>query len=200
MKVILLQELKGRGGEGDVIEVARGHAVNFLLPRKIAVEATKGNLKQLELRKHNIAKRESERLDSADKIFDALNEKTITVRARVGDEGQLFGSVTSTQIAEALREQFGAEIDRRKIDVHTPIKKVGEHVVAVSVYRDLKAELIVKVIDERTPVVVPAPVVEVVAEAEVEADTEAERIADEVIPADEAVPSDETVEVDGLQD
>jgi len=151
MKVILLQELKGKGGEGDVVEVTRGHAVNFLFPRKIAIEATKGNLKQLELRKHNIAKREAERLDTADKIFAALNEKVVTVRARVGEEGQLFGSITAPQIAEALLEQYGAEVDRRKIDIRSAIKTAGEHTVSIAVYREIKAVVTVNVIDERTP-------------------------------------------------
>ena len=150
MKVILLHELKGKGGEGDIVDVARGHAVNYLFPQKLAVEATPGNLKQLELRKHNIARREAERLDSADKVFEALNEKIVTVRARVGEEGQLFGSVTSSQIAEALHAEYGLDIDRKKIDVHTPIKKAGEHSVSIAVYRDLRAEIVVKVIDERT--------------------------------------------------
>lgn len=148
MKVILLQELKGRGGEGDVVEVKRGYAVNYLFPQKFAIEATKGNLKQLELRKHNIAKRESERLDSADKIQGALADKVITIAARVGEEGQLFGSVTTQQIAEKLKEELGLVVDRRKIDVHTLIKTAGEHSVTVSVYRDTKATLTIRVVDE----------------------------------------------------
>jgi large subunit ribosomal protein L9 len=149
MKVILLQELKGKGGEGDVVEVTRGYAVNYLLPRKLAVEATKGNLKQLELRRHNIAKREAARVDSADKAYESLNAKTVVIKARVGEEGQLFGSVTSAMIAEAIHEQFGIEIDRRKIELQGHIKAAGEHVVPVSIYRELKAELVVKVVDER---------------------------------------------------
>ena len=148
MKVILLQELKGRGGEGDVIEVKHGYAVNYLLPNKMATEATKGNLKQLELRKHNIAKRETERLDSADKIHNALANKVLTIPARVGEEGQLFGSVTTQQIADKLNEEFGLEVDRRKIDLRSPIKTAGEHSVIVSVYRDIKATLTVNVVSE----------------------------------------------------
>lgn len=148
MKVILLQELKGKGGEGDVVEVTRGHAVNYLFPKKIAVEATKGNLKQLELRKHNIAKRETERLDTADKLFDALNESVIKVYARVGEEGQLFGSITSTQIAEAIQEKFNVEIDRKKIDIRSAIKTEGEHLISLAIYRDVRAVITVNVVDE----------------------------------------------------
>ncbi|MDR1014164.1 MAG: 50S ribosomal protein L9 [Coriobacteriales bacterium] len=151
MKVILLNELKGRGGEGDVIDVATGYAVNFLFPRRIALAATKGNLKQLELRKHNIAKRETERLDTADGLMSALEGQRIRISAKVGEEGQLFGSVTPAQIADAINERFGVEIDRRRIDLHGAIKTAGEHPAVVSIYRDVKATVIVEVVDENAP-------------------------------------------------
>lgn len=161
MKVILLQELKGRGGEGDVIEVARGFAVNYLLPRKVAIEATKGNLKQLEQRAHNIKAREDQRMGDAQSLFDKLNSKTVRVEAKVGEEGHLFGSVTSTHIQAAIAEQLGVEVDRRKIETHGHIKDVGHHAVDVSIYRDVKAEVIVDVVGEGAPAV-PTTVVEVV--------------------------------------
>ncbi|MDR3307599.1 MAG: 50S ribosomal protein L9 [Coriobacteriales bacterium] len=158
MKVILLQELKGRGGEGDVIEVATGFAVNFLFPKKIAIAATKGNLKQLEERKHNIATRELGRLDSADKVLAALDGRKLVIGAKVGEEGQLFGSVTSLQIADALKERFGLDVDRKKIDLRTTIKTVGDHPVVVAIYREVKATIIVEVVDEKTLVApIPAP-------------------------------------------
>ena len=99
MKVILLQELKGKGGEGDVVDVAPGFANNYLMPQGIAILATKGNLKQLEMRKNNIAKREATRLADADKLKSVLDGASVKVDAKVGEEGQLFGSVTATQIA-----------------------------------------------------------------------------------------------------
>lgn len=148
MKVILLQEIKGQGGEGDVVEVKRGYAVNYLFPQKLAIPANKGNLQQLELRKHNIAKRETERLDSADKIQTALADRIFVIAARVGEEGQLFGSVTTQQIADKLNEELGLEIDRKKIDLHAPIKTAGEHSVTVSVYRDIKAVFTVNVVSD----------------------------------------------------
>ena len=149
MKVILLEELKGRGGEGDVIDVATGYAVNYLFPKKIAIQATQGNLKQLELRKHNIAKREATRLDSAEKIFAALDGQMLRIAARVGEEGQLFGSVTPQQVAEAINAKFGTEIDRKHVDLHEIIKKAGEHTATVSVYRETKAIITIEVIDEK---------------------------------------------------
>jgi len=161
MKVILLQELKGRGGEGDVIDVAQGFAVNYLLPRKIAITATKGNLKQLESRSHNIKAREESRLGDAQSVFDKLNGKVVKVEAKVGEEGRLFGSVTTTHIEAAIAEQLGVEIDRRKIETHGHIKDVGPHVINVAIYRDVRAELTVDVHAEGH-VEVPTTVVEVV--------------------------------------
>ena len=130
MKVILLQELKGKGGEGDVVDVAPGFANNYLMPQGIAILATKGNLKQLEMRKNNIAKREATRLADADKLKSVLDGASVKVDAKVGEEGQLFGSVTAAQIAEA-------------------IKTAGQHEVVISIYRDIKATVTLLVgIDE----------------------------------------------------
>ncbi len=148
MKVILLKELKGRGGEGDVIDVAQGFAVNYLLPQGIALKATKGELKQLEQRRGNIEKRELARTTDAGVIKDALDGKTVEVTAKVGEEGQLFGSVTPAIIAEAITEQIGVTVDRKKVDLGKPIKVVGVHQVAVSIYREIKATVNVKVAGE----------------------------------------------------
>jgi len=148
MKVILLQELKGRGGEGDIIDVAQGFAVNYLLPRKVAIQATSGNVKQLEQRLHNIKKREDQRLNDAGSLSAALEGKTVTVFAKVGEEGRLFGSITALMIEDAIRDQLGVEVDRRRIETHGHIKEVGPHTVDVSVYREVKAQLVVNVAAE----------------------------------------------------
>lgn len=190
MKVILLEELKGRGGEGDVIDVAHGFAVNYLLPRGIALEATPGNLKQLEQRRHHIEKREKARVSSADALFESLDEKSVTIEARVGEAGQLFGSVTSHMIADAVAEQLGVEVDRKKIDTHGAIKEVGPVAVTVSIYRDVRANLIVNVVPEGGVVdgaEAEAEVVEdvVVVEADEVAEDAESEVADEV-EADEA--------------
>ena len=102
MKVILLGELKGKGGEGDVVEVAQGFAENYLFPNRMALPATKGNMKQLEERRHNIAKREEKRIADAEALKAALDGKTVLIDAKVGDEGQLFGSVTNVMVADAV--------------------------------------------------------------------------------------------------
>ena len=169
MKVILLTEVQGKGGEGDVVDVAPGFANNYLMPQGIAILATKGNLKQLEMRKKNIAKREEARLADAAKLQAALDGASVKVDAKVGEEGQLFGSVTAAQIAEAIKESLGVEIDRRRIEAGKAIKTAGQHEVVISIYRDIKATVTLLVgIDE----------VEAEEEAE-EAAPEAEEVATE---------------------
>jgi large subunit ribosomal protein L9 len=199
MKIILLQELKGRGGEGDVIDVAQGFAVNYLLPRKVAIEATKGNLKQLEQRSKNIHVREEGRLGESQALAEALDGKVVTVFAKVGEEGRLFGSITALMVGEAIADQLGVEIDRRKIETHGHIKDVGPHTVNIAIYREIKAELTVDVVPEghvaeEIPVTIVAevegigadgePFVEVVEETVEQADSDA--ALDEAVEADEA--------------
>ncbi|NHM16421.1 50S ribosomal protein L9 [Eggerthellaceae bacterium zg-887] len=141
MKIILLDELRGKGGEGDVIDVADGFANNYLFRQGIAIPATKGNLKQLEQRRKNIEKREVTRIANAEKLKEALEGVKVVIDVRVGEEGQLFGSVTNAMIAEALVAQLNVEIDRRRIELNNPIKVSGEHKVQVALYRDIKATL-----------------------------------------------------------
>lgn len=196
MKVILLQEVKGKGSEGDVVDVARGYAVNYLLPRKFAIEATSGNLKQLEARRSNIEAREDARRGEASAAAAAIEGKTVRIGARVGDEGRLYGSVTGQMIADAVIDQLAVDIDRRKIDVHGHIKEVGEHVVTVSLHRDVKVDLTVAVVAEGEAAQVAEPTVAEVL-AQVEAEEAAEETADESAEASEADEADEaTVESD----
>ena len=135
MKVVLLGEIKGKGGEGDVVDVAQGYAENYLFPKKLAVAATKGNLKQLEERRSNIEKREAVRIADANTLKETLEGKSVVVDAKVGDEGVLFGSVTSAMIADAVKAQLGVELDRKRIELGKPIKMAGSHEV---LYHTLK--------------------------------------------------------------
>ena len=187
MKVILTKELQGRGGEGDVVEVARGFAVNYLLPRGLAIQATAGNLKQLEQRMHNIKTREAQRVTEASGFSAQLHEKSVTIEVKVGEEGRLFGSVTNAMVAEAIAEQLGVEVDRRKVEVTTHVKEVGSYTADVAVYRDIKAVVTVNVVAEGGAVEAP---VEAPVEVPVEVEAEAE-VADE---AAEAVAEEETTE------
>lgn len=171
MKVVLLGEIKGKGGEGDVVDVAQGYAENYLFPKKLAVAATKGNLKQLEERRSNIEKREAVRIADANTLKETLEGKSVVVDAKVGDEGVLFGSVTSAMIADAVKAQLGVELDRKRIELGKPIKMAGSHEVAVSLYREIRATLTVLVgvtADEK----VEEEAVEETAEAETEAAAE----------------------------
>ena len=203
MKIILLQELKGRGGEGDVIDVAQGFAVNYLLPRKVAIEATKGNLKQLEQRFKNIRVREEGRLGESNALAEALEGKVVTVFAKVGEEGRLFGSITTVMIAEAIADQLRVEIDRRKIETHGHIKEVGPHVINVAIYRELRAELTVNVVAEghvaeEVPVTVVAEVEGIGADGEpfVEVVEETVEQADSDVALDEATDDSDGSEVE----
>ena len=145
MKVILLGELRGKGGEGDVVDVAQGFAENYLYPQRIAIPATKGNLKQLEERRHNIAKREEKRLADAAALKETLEGKAITVDARIGEEGQLFGSVTAANIADAIKKQLEVEVDRKRIGRSQGIKVAGRHEIEINLYRDINATVVVLV-------------------------------------------------------
>ena len=174
MKVILLGELRGKGGEGDVVEVAQGFAENYLFPKKIAIKATPGNLKQLEERRHNIAIREEKRLADANALKETLEGKSVTVEARIGEEGQLFGSITSAMIADAIKQQLGVEVDRKRISRSHTIKNAGRHEVEVDLYRDIDATIVVLVgVTEEESAEEPEPEAEVVEEVvETEVETE----------------------------
>lgn len=145
MKVILLKEVQGRGGEGDIINVKDGFANNFLLPQGYAVKATKGNIKQLEQRKSNIAQREVKRIEEAEAIQQKINGAKFKVDVQIGDEGQLFGSVTSQMIADGIKKNCDVDIDKRRVEIRKAIRSVGAYSVDVSVYRNIKASVTVVV-------------------------------------------------------
>ena len=175
MKVILLQELRGRGGEGDVITVADGFANNYLLRQGIAVRATKGELKQLEQRRGAIAKREEKRIADAEALKSQLEGIKVKVDVQVGEEGQLFGSVTTTMIADAIKAATDVEIDKRRIELNRPIKTAGIHDVTISLYREIKTVVKLQVGD----VVEEAPEAPAEAEEVVEVEETVEAVAEE---------------------
>lgn len=175
MKVILLKELKGKGGEGDVIDVAPGFANNYLLTQGYAILATKGNLKQLEQRKHNIAKREEKRIADAEALKSQLEGIKVKVDVQVGEEGQLFGSVTTTMIADAIKAATDVEVDKRRIELNRPIKTAGIHDVTISLYREIKTVVKLQVGD----VVEEAPEAPAEAEEVVEVEETVDAVAEE---------------------
>jgi large subunit ribosomal protein L9 len=194
MKVILTQEVKGKGHEGDVVDVARGYAVNYLLPRKMAIEASTGNIKQLAARMANIQKRNDDRRSEAEGVAGAVNGRTVVIEAKAGDEGKLFGSVTTLMIEEAIAAQLDVDVDHRRMDLRRPIKTLGDYPVVVSVYGEVKAEVLVRVVGEGGGTAATAVEAPAVAEAtpdsnEADVDAEAEAESPEAVEAEE--PSDE---------
>ena len=178
MKVILLTELRGKGGEGDVVDVAPGFFNNYLGPQKMAILATKGNLKQLEQRKGNIAKREEKRIADAQALKASLEGKSIFVEAKVGEEGVLFGSITAAMVADAVKAETGVEIDRKRLEMGTPIKTAGAHTVTLSIYRDIKVDLALTVGDKKEEVVEEPVAEEAVEAAEEAVEAAAEEVAE----------------------
>lgn len=147
MEVILKQEIRKLGGKGDVVRVANGYARNFLFPKQMALPATSANKRQIE-EMRAAADREAARLrGDASKLAEQLQAVTIEITARAGDSDQLFGSVTSRDIAAEL-ETKGYTIDRHKIALSKPIRMVGEHVVSVHLHRDVNVALTVNVLAE----------------------------------------------------
>ncbi|MGH9142100.1 MAG: 50S ribosomal protein L9 [Vicinamibacterales bacterium] len=147
MEVILREHVDNLGRRGDLVKVADGYARNYLLPRKMALLATEGNKKVIEREKEKFDAREAEEQTGAQAIADRMANVEIEIARRVGETDALFGSVTNADIGEALAAK-GFEIDRRKVQLHEPIKKLGEFTVPVKLHRDVTVSLKVKVVAE----------------------------------------------------
>ncbi len=148
MKLILLEDVKGVGKKGDIVNKNDGYAINFLIPKKLAVEATNANLNDLELKKKSEAKRKKEELDEAQRLGAELNDKVVKVKVKAGENGKVFGSVTNKEIASALLEQTGLDIDKKKISFDDPIKMVGRRIVKVKLHPQVTVELTVEIAGE----------------------------------------------------
>ena len=147
MEVILRQHVDHLGRRGELVKVADGYARNYLLPRKLALLATEGNKKVIEREKEKFDAQEAEEQKVAQAVADRLANVEIEIARKVGETDALFGSVTNADIAESLAGK-GFEIDRRKVQLHDPIKKLGEYTVPVKLHRDVTVTLKVKVVAE----------------------------------------------------
>jgi len=147
MKVILLQDEKKLGKKGDLVEVSEGYARNFILPKKIGVEATAKNMNDLKLRKAHEDKIAKEQLEAAEALATELEQKQVLVKMKAGEGGKVFGSVSSKEISMACREQYGIELDKKKIQLSENIKSFGNVEVAVKLHPQVTAKLAVKVIE-----------------------------------------------------
>ena len=145
MKLILLEDVKSVGKKGDLINASEGYAKNFLLPKKLAVEATKSNLNDYELKQKADAKRRQEELEKAQETAAALKDKGVTIKVKTGGNGKLFGSVTNKEVADAIVEQTKLEIDKKKVSIGDPIKMVGERTAVVKLHPKVSAEVTIKI-------------------------------------------------------
>lgn len=138
--VLLREDVDNLGARGEIVKVKAGFARNFLLPRKLAVKATPGNVKQIEAERNALLKREARDRASAEAQSALMKNVQLTFERKVGEHGMLYGSVTALHIAEALKEK-GYEIDRRRIQLQEPIKETGEHTVTVRLHREVSIEI-----------------------------------------------------------
>ncbi len=147
MEVILLQDVKALGKKGDLVKVNEGYARNFILPKKLGVEATNKNRNDLKLKQANDAKVAQEKLDEAKRIAKLLEEGDVQVTIKGGNGGRSFGSVSNKEIAEAIKEQKNLEVDKKKIVLASQIKSAGRFEVTVKLHKDVAAKLAVKVVE-----------------------------------------------------
>ena len=145
MEIVLLEDVKTLGKKGQIVKVNDGYARNFILPKKLGVEATPKNLNDLKLQKANAAKVAAEQLAAAKELAEKIEKVSVTMKMKAGEGGKAFGSVSGKEIAAAAAEQLGLDIDKKKMVLPEPIKTFGTHEVSVKLHRDVTAKLTVKV-------------------------------------------------------
>lgn len=148
MKVILLENVKSLGKKGEIVNANDGYARNFILPKKLGVEATGKNLNDLKLQKNNEKKVAQENLDAAKELAAELSAGKVELAIKVGEGGRTFGSVSSKEIAVAVKDQMQLDIDKKKIQLKESIKSLGTHIVTVKLHPEVSAELKVVVKEE----------------------------------------------------
>ena len=141
MKVILTQEVRSIGAPGDVVDVADGYARNYLIPRRLALRATRGALKQVDTIRRTREVREIRSLEQAQQIAEQLGKLKVRVQAKAGDGGRLFGQVTPAQIAEAIAKAGGPKIDKKRLHLDAPVKSLGAHRAHLRIHPEVEAEI-----------------------------------------------------------
>ena len=147
MEVVLLEDVKALGTKGQIVKVNDGYARNFILPKKLGVEATPKNLNDLKLQKANAAKVAAEQLAAAKELAEKLADLSVTVSIKAGEGGRAFGSVSGKEIAQAAKEQLNMEIDKKKLVLPEPLKTFGTHQVSIKLHKDVTGTLAVKVVE-----------------------------------------------------
>ncbi|SNS53628.1 LSU ribosomal protein L9P [Anaerovirgula multivorans] len=148
MKVILLQDVKGQGKKGEIVNVSDGYARNFLFPKNLATEATTGNMKTLEQQNKAKKLKKEQELDKAKKLAAEIEKLTVEIKAKAGEGGRLFGSVTSKDIIEAVEKNHKMKLDKKKLVLPDPIRELGVKHLEMKVYPGVVAKLRVQVIEE----------------------------------------------------
>lgn len=147
MEIVLLEDVKALGKKGQIVKVNDGYARNFILPKKLGIEATSKNLNDLKLQKANEAKIQAEQLAAAKELAAKLGELSITLSIRAGEGGRAFGSVSGKEISQAIQAQLGIDIDKKKLVLPEPLKTFGSHEVPIKLHKEVTAKLIVKVVE-----------------------------------------------------
>ena len=147
MDIVLLEDVKALGKKGQVVKINDGYARNFILPKKLGVEATTKNLNDLKLQKANDARIAAEQLEAARELGAKIEAASITLSIKAGEGGRAFGSVSSKEIAKAVTDQLGLDIDKKKITLNDPIKAIGSFEVPIKLHKDVTAKLAVKVVE-----------------------------------------------------
>lgn len=145
MKVILLEDVKSLGKKGDVVNASDGYCRNMLFPKKLAVEATSGNMKDLAAKKRGEANRAAEALKAAEELKEEIEKKSVEIPIKVGSGGRTFGSVSGKEIAEAVKSQLGIEIDKKKLLLDAPLKEIGSTKVELRLHPKVVAALTVNI-------------------------------------------------------
>ncbi|MDD2496685.1 MAG: 50S ribosomal protein L9 [Desulfitobacteriaceae bacterium] len=145
MKVILMQDVKNLGKKGDVVEAAEGYARNFLLPKRLVVEASKANLTQLAQENAHLKAKKDKELEQAKATGEKLREAVINICAKAGEGGRLFGSVTNKEISEQVAGQFKVKVDKRKIEISEPIKNLGTYEAVIKLHPEVQVKVKINV-------------------------------------------------------
>ncbi|MGI6665556.1 MAG: 50S ribosomal protein L9 [Christensenellaceae bacterium] len=141
MKVILQEDIKGKGKKGEVINVNDGYARNYLFPRNLAIEANKQNVNNANLTKQAASHKAAQAKEQAQAQAKEIEKSTVTLQVKAGETGRLFGAVTTAEIASALNEALGLQVDKKKIEIGAPIKELGAHEVTVKLYAGVQTKL-----------------------------------------------------------
>lgn len=150
MKVILLEDVKSLGKKGEIVNVSDGYARNYVLPKKLGVEANSANMNDLKLQKANADKIAQEQLEAAQKLAALLETKEVVLKMRSGEGGKAFGSISSKEIAAAAKQQCELELDKKKIQLQEAIKALGVYEVSVKLHPKVTGKLRVKVVEDNT--------------------------------------------------